>query len=556
MPKRTYNKTITKSGCLHSLSPHRGGVDSQWSQDHKTLRGLCGGVNKMKKSIILFAFIFLPFFVSAQVFEKDLYFGFQGDSDVQKLQEFLKDQGYYSGPITGNFFSLTISAVKKFQGEQGITPVSGYFGPKTRTKVNKLLTSEGISAGGSVNKSEVTIPIPPTPTKSTTNDVVISLLAQIQLLQQQLNALQQQQAAQTQQITQPSVPLPAPTPSPTNTTGTLDFEQVSPLTVILESTETKISWRSQNVTNCVASGDWEGVKPANGSITGFSYRNYGNGAERTYTYTLICGTTDGFSISKTLTVKVVSDTPVITLKYQGSPGSRSDVRLTTGGVVDYSLLVDPDSATSKIALYSFVVDPNSAVQFTWTAMVKSERALQCTANDEKVSPNDNKEIIATQPFMFRFKCVSNTGIQVEKSVYINFPGVLTVRADASQPFTQLVNKSQQGINVPFQCSASYEDITSAKLKFQLSPNASAIVKNAVDNTISTDCAGSVSANGGRVFHVTLWLGDLNNIPISGITFQLTNIYARYIRKDSTEVITTTPGPNNTQATSTVVLIRE
>lgn len=70
------------------------------------------------------------------LFTKDLYFGIQGDSEVTKLQEFLADQGFYFGPITGNFFSLTRNALKAFQAKEGIIPASGYFGPLTRARVN------------------------------------------------------------------------------------------------------------------------------------------------------------------------------------------------------------------------------------------------------------------------------------------------------------------------------------------------------------------------------------------------------------------------------------
>lgn len=71
-------------------------------------------------------------------FERDLYFGLRNDSDVGRLQEFLRAQNIYSGPITGGFFSLTRGALKKFQEREGIMPAAGFFGPKTRERANKI----------------------------------------------------------------------------------------------------------------------------------------------------------------------------------------------------------------------------------------------------------------------------------------------------------------------------------------------------------------------------------------------------------------------------------
>lgn len=90
--------------------------------------------------------VFAVFMVSsvafAAGFERDLYFGVSNDADVTRLQEFLKSQSVYSGPVTGNFFSLTRDGVKRFQEREGIAPVAGYFGSKTRGRANTLLSSE------------------------------------------------------------------------------------------------------------------------------------------------------------------------------------------------------------------------------------------------------------------------------------------------------------------------------------------------------------------------------------------------------------------------------
>ena len=57
---------------------------------------------------------------SVITFDRDLYFGMRNDSDVSNFQEFLTDQGLYTGSISGNFFILTRNAVKKFQAAHGL----------------------------------------------------------------------------------------------------------------------------------------------------------------------------------------------------------------------------------------------------------------------------------------------------------------------------------------------------------------------------------------------------------------------------------------------------
>ncbi|OGF73667.1 hypothetical protein A3J56_00175 [Candidatus Giovannonibacteria bacterium RIFCSPHIGHO2_02_FULL_46_20] len=74
-------------------------------------------------------------------FFRDLYFGMRASAEVTRLQQFLTYEGFYIGPITGNFFLLTQEGVKKFQAVKGITPIAGYFGPKTRAVANDILTA-------------------------------------------------------------------------------------------------------------------------------------------------------------------------------------------------------------------------------------------------------------------------------------------------------------------------------------------------------------------------------------------------------------------------------
>ena len=86
-------------------------------------------------------------------FERNLSFGTRGDKEVEKLQKFLLEKGYYSGPVTGNYLSLTLQAVKKFQKENGVEE-TGYLGPKTRAVLKSKVAScvAGQDCGGGTIK--------------------------------------------------------------------------------------------------------------------------------------------------------------------------------------------------------------------------------------------------------------------------------------------------------------------------------------------------------------------------------------------------------------------
>lgn len=147
----------------------------------------------MKKYLIVLL-LTVPFLTSAQVFDRDLFYGMRGNEQVKEMQEFLADKGFYSGPITGNFFSLTLTGVKKFQITHGITPASGYFGLKTRVKANAILSGAvAESAGRAVHEKETII----SPTTTSNADTIKLLSEQIGVLQRQLDLIQQAALAAT-----------------------------------------------------------------------------------------------------------------------------------------------------------------------------------------------------------------------------------------------------------------------------------------------------------------------------------------------------------------------
>lgn len=182
-------------------------------------------------SLVFLSLLFIPIVTSASL-NTNLSYGLQNNSDVKELQEYLIGKGFLTGSATGNFYSLTLNAVKKYQASQNLSK-SGYVGILTRTAINKELASSLSASNQEATTETGTKPSVPEPQK-TTNDVVTTLQAQIALLQKQLNALntqqtttqqiqqQVQQQAQTiqqiqqntQQIAQNITPAPTPTPTP------------------------------------------------------------------------------------------------------------------------------------------------------------------------------------------------------------------------------------------------------------------------------------------------------------------------------------------------------
>lgn len=107
---------------------------------------------------IIIAALFLPAgaALAANVFTRDLYYGLRRDPQVVKLQDFLRSLNLFDYEYsTGNYFSATVEAVKRFQESQNITPVSGYFGSKSRTVANRLISSQNPDGTLNLNNSVI-----------------------------------------------------------------------------------------------------------------------------------------------------------------------------------------------------------------------------------------------------------------------------------------------------------------------------------------------------------------------------------------------------------------
>jgi len=79
---------------------------------------------------------------SPKVFTHDIWYGTTG-KDVEKLQEFLKNLGYFNDPINGFFGKSTQQAVLDFQLDYSVVTSiedfgAGHFGPQTRLKIEAV----------------------------------------------------------------------------------------------------------------------------------------------------------------------------------------------------------------------------------------------------------------------------------------------------------------------------------------------------------------------------------------------------------------------------------
>lgn len=76
-----------------------------------------------------------PALASNPLFIRDLSMGASGE-DVRRLQARLQEDGYFAGSPTGYFGPRTLAAVANWQTRVGVVPARGYFGAKSRVRMN------------------------------------------------------------------------------------------------------------------------------------------------------------------------------------------------------------------------------------------------------------------------------------------------------------------------------------------------------------------------------------------------------------------------------------
>ena len=95
-------------------------------------------IKQIVLSLLLVLFI-APSVVSAATFNHNLVQGTTG-TDVSELQQFLIDEGVYTGSVNAYFGLTTTKAVIAFQRLEKIYPANGNFGPTTRAHANIDIT--------------------------------------------------------------------------------------------------------------------------------------------------------------------------------------------------------------------------------------------------------------------------------------------------------------------------------------------------------------------------------------------------------------------------------
>ncbi len=136
--------------------------------------------------LILFSFI-VPISVFASI-DTNLKYGMKGQAVIE-LQEFLIDKGFLTGTATGNFYTLTLKAVKRYQKENKISQ-TGYVGLDTRNLINKeiadntadsftedknenLLTPQAVPQSNEDVLIHKNVLPPQTPTIATTTSIIM-----------------------------------------------------------------------------------------------------------------------------------------------------------------------------------------------------------------------------------------------------------------------------------------------------------------------------------------------------------------------------------------------
>jgi hypothetical protein len=333
------------------------------------------------------------------LFSKNLYFGIQNDSEVTKLQEFLTSEGIYSGPITGNFFSLTLKAVKDYQTREGISPAAGYFGPITRTKANAALSTQ-IEASNAQAVSETGSTPTPVSTPQTTTNVASTIQSQLDALLRQVALLQQQ--LQTQQQTQQSTQT-----SQSQTTQQTQIIQQNTQTVQQNITTPSQTSSFKSLTLTLASDSLNGsVTPGANNVALAKYYIYNTG-EQAELYKISFGIAQvGTALSGTIHVKfngaIICSTDVSRFPMMGTALAVCPVSIPTlNPNLNNNITVEVSIPSTATPSDSYTVKNMDITQIKW---VKSNEIVDpgvngIDGNQIKINTNtsDNSQSTAVQP---------------------------------------------------------------------------------------------------------------------------------------------------------------
>ena len=105
--------------------------------------------------ILLTSFIYVVYYTNNSDIETLSKYGSRGE-EVRTIQEKLKRWGYYSGSVDGIYGSQTVSAVKKFQQENGLT-VDGIAGKNTLNAMGIMSSSSSSGSSGSSSNNSANV---------------------------------------------------------------------------------------------------------------------------------------------------------------------------------------------------------------------------------------------------------------------------------------------------------------------------------------------------------------------------------------------------------------
>lgn len=156
-------------------------------------------------------------------FDVNLGYGAKNNEDVKEVQEFLKDQKLYFGPVTGNYFSLTRSAVIRFQQKNKIKPANGQFTTTTREIAQKMVDpNQDVTTTIDAPTSYLEYPVGTIPMVGGQSPVVVPTMGGQPLAQVQAEALQTPVVQPVAPADQTVVNVPVATINNTTTTPTVD----------------------------------------------------------------------------------------------------------------------------------------------------------------------------------------------------------------------------------------------------------------------------------------------------------------------------------------------
>jgi len=134
-----------------------------------------------------------------------------------------------------------------FQFREGIIPAAGYFGPKTRARVNKLLGTQ-IQASNQQAVTETGQSAAQAITSQAANNSISNMQSQLETLLKQIALLQQQVKTQEQNQANINTSISTSNTSSQNSTSTADILEITSVNIVPGETSAKIEWQTNKPT--------------------------------------------------------------------------------------------------------------------------------------------------------------------------------------------------------------------------------------------------------------------------------------------------------------------